>query len=105
MTFGLYQGYKLGSAGNDAYVRALNGLLLPRMLARLETQIQSSMGNSDFLYEALKVYLILGRRGPLDHDLVMQWLNADLLAAYPGEDDVGIRDALESHADALLKQP
>ena len=36
LTFGLYQGGKLGSAAQDAYVRALNGLLLPRLIARLE---------------------------------------------------------------------
>ncbi|HEX4173531.1 MAG TPA: type VI secretion system membrane subunit TssM [Acetobacteraceae bacterium] len=105
LTFGLYQGYKLGSAANDAYVRALNGLLLPRMLARVETQMQSGMGNPDFLYQALKVYLILGRRGPLERDLVMQWFSADLLGAYPSEDDAAIRDALGVHADAMLRQP
>ena len=59
--FGLYQGYKLGSQSIAAYERALNNLLLPRLLARLETQMQGNLGNTDFLYQALKVYLILGR--------------------------------------------
>ena len=86
LTFGLYQGYKLGSAASDAYIRALNGLLLPRMLARIEMQMLPRMQNPDFLYQALKVYLILGRRGPLDRELVMQWFSADLLATYPTED-------------------
>jgi type VI secretion system protein ImpL len=105
LTFGLYQGEKLGTAANDAYIRALNGMLLPRMLARLETQIQRRLQNADFLYQALKVYLILGRRGPLDRDLVMQWFEADLLATYPGEDGGALRGALAAHADAMLHQP
>ncbi len=72
LTFGLYQGGKLGTAAQDAYTRALNGLLLPRLIARLEVQIASRMNNPDFLYQALKVYLILGRLGPLDRELVTQ---------------------------------
>jgi type VI secretion system protein ImpL len=105
LTFGLYQGDKLGTAANDAYVRALNGMLLPRMLARIEAQMLRRMQNPDFLYQALKVYLILGRRGPLDRELVMQWFDADLLATYPGEDGGAVRDALAAHADAMLRQP
>ncbi len=68
--FGLYQGDKLSAQANDAYNRALNALLLPRLLSRLETQMQANLGNTDFLYQALKVYLILGRQGPLDPGLV-----------------------------------
>jgi type VI secretion system protein ImpL len=105
LSFGLYQGYKLGSAANDAYVRALNGLLLPRMLARIEKQMLPQRQNPDFLYQALKVYLILGRRGPLDRELVMQWFSADLLATYPSEDQSTMREALAAHADAMLQQP
>ncbi len=105
LTFGLYQGGKLGAATGEAYVRALNGLLLPRMLVRIEQQMQSRMQNPDFLYQALKVYLILGRRGPLDRELVMQWFTADLLATYASEDDAPIRNALQAHADAMLRQP
>jgi type VI secretion system protein ImpL len=105
LTFGLYQGGKLGAAANDGYVRALNGLLLPRMLARIERQMLGRLQNADFLYQALKVYLILGRRGPLDRELVMQWFNADLLASYPSEDETALREALAAHADAMLRQP
>ncbi|MBV8913942.1 MAG: type VI secretion system membrane subunit TssM, partial [Acetobacteraceae bacterium] len=83
LTFGLYQGAKLGIAATDAYTNALNRLLLPRLLSRVETRLQANMNNLDFLYQTLKVYLILGRQGPLDKDLVTQWIGADLLASYP----------------------
>lgn len=105
LTFGLYQGDKLGMAATDGYVRALNGLLLPRMIARAEMQMASKMSNPDFLYQILKVYLILGRKGPLDRELIMQWFTADLLASYRGEDETPLREALANHADAMLQQP
>ncbi len=105
LTFGLYQGDKLGTAATDAYVRALNGLLLPRLIARLETELSAQMANPDMLYPLLKVYLILGRQGPLDRDLVMQWLSRHLIETFPGEEDTALREALTSHADAMLNQP
>ena len=42
---------------------------------------QANMDKPDFLYQALKVYLILGRQGPLDHDQVMAWLITDFNAS------------------------
>ena len=97
LTFGLYQGYKLGAAAQDSYDRALNGLLLPRLLVLLENQMQANLGKPEFLYEALKVYLILGRHGPMDADLVKQWLGAAIALRYPGEDAAPVREALNEH--------
>jgi type VI secretion system protein ImpL len=105
LTFGLYQGNKLTSASIDAYYRALNAYLLPRLLARLEGQLQSHLDKPDFLYEALKVYLILGRQGPLDADLVQHWVEVDLANAYPGDDNQEGRDQLTAHVAALLERP
>jgi type VI secretion system protein ImpL len=105
LTFGLYQGTKLGSAGTDTYLRALNGLLLPRMLSRVETQMWANMDKPEVLYQLLKVYLVLGRQGPLDRDLVMQWFAAYLNVAYPGEDGQAMREALLGHAEAMLADP
>ena len=105
LTFGLYQGSKLSQAGQDAYLTALNHILLPRLLSRVEAQMAARMSNLDFLYQTLKVYLVLGRQGPLDKELVSQWVAADVLAAYPGEDDAATRDSLMGHVEALLQQP
>ena len=104
LTFGLYQGQKITAAALESYHRALNGLLLPRLLARLEGQMQANLARPDFLYEALKVYLILGRQGPIDHDQVMAWLITDFNASF-SDDDAEARDELLAHADALLQQP
>jgi type VI secretion system protein ImpL len=105
LSFGLYQGAKLHAAASDAYDRALNGLLLPRLLVRLEAQLRTHQQQPDFLYEALKVYLILGRQGPMDAALVQQWLNADFAASFPGDDNAGTRAALARHLQALLRAP
>lgn len=105
LTFGLYQGTKLSAAAQEAYVTALNRILLPRLLSRVEVQLVAGLGNVDFLYQTLKVYLILGRQGPLDRELVMQWIQADLLATYRGEEEAATRDAILGHVDALLRQP
>ncbi len=103
--FGLSQGRKLGTQAANAYNRALNALLLPRLLARLEVQMQANMANADFLYQALKVYLILGRQGPVDALLVTAWMTADIAAAYPGDAQAAAREALAGHVAALIERP
>lgn len=105
LTFGLYQGSKLSRAAQDAYVNALNRILLPRIMTRVEAQLAAHMNNLDFLYQTLKAYLVLGRKGPLDRELVSQWVQADLLAAFPSEDETPTRDALAGHVAAMLAQP
>jgi len=105
LTFGLYQGYKLGAAAQDGYTRALNGLLLPRLLVMLEDQMQANLDKPEVLYQALKVYLILGRQGPMDLNLVKQWLDLGISLRYPGEDAAPVREALGQHIAAMLDNP
>ena len=104
LTFGLYQGAKLGIAATEAYVNALNRLLLPRIMARLEIRMAAAMNDSDLLYQTLKAYLMLDRRGPLDKDLVKQFVQADLMASYPGPEQAPLRDSVMVHVDAMLEQ-
>ena len=105
LQFGLYQGDKLGSQATTAYRQALGRLLLPRMLFRLEGQLQDHQNQPDFLYEALKVYLMLGQQGKLDKQLVKTWMDLDWRGQFPGpENEAGI-EALEGHLDALLEKP
>jgi type VI secretion system protein ImpL len=104
-TFGLYQGRKLGAQEIELYRRALNGLFLPRLLLRLEDQLRANMNNPEFLYGGLKVYLMLGGQGPLDRDLVKQWMALDWANQFPGDANQAGRAALAAHLDALLEQP
>ncbi|GGF11156.1 hypothetical protein GCM10011611_15990 [Aliidongia dinghuensis] len=103
--FGLYQGDKIGSQEIDAYHRALGGLLLPRLLLRLESQLNANQAKPDFLYEGLKVYLMLGRQGPLDKALVKHWMALDWSVQFPGDENDPLRKDLDGHLDALLKAP
>jgi type VI secretion system protein ImpL len=105
MDFGLYQGAKLHSQEIAAYRRALNIIFLPRLLSRLQQQLVANMGSADFLYEGLKVYLMLGGQHPVDPALVTQWMKSEWESAYHGVSQATTRDALLHHLDTLLEGP
>lgn len=100
--FGLSQEEMLTAGAESAYRRALDRVLLPRLLARLETQIRQGIQRPDFLYEAVRVYLMLGKQGPLDRALVREWFALDWQQAFPGAVNQPGRDALTRHLDALM---
>ncbi|MDO9708752.1 type VI secretion system membrane subunit TssM [Paracraurococcus lichenis] len=102
---GLSQDGKLAEAGRLAYRRALQRGLLPRLLWRLEAQMRGGFNRPDFLYEATRIYLMLGSAGPLDRDLVRQWMALDWAAGYPGATAASLRERLGVHLAALLDQP
>ena len=60
-TFGLSQRDRLQSASENAYRIALERMFRSRLIFRLEEQLEANRTNPGFLYEALKVYLMLGR--------------------------------------------
>lgn len=103
LELGLFQGDKLGSQAVFAYKRGLNSLLLPRLLYRLEDQIRANIDRPEYIYEALKVYLMLGNQGPLDPVLVNQWLALDWATVYPGDANGAMRQQLSNHLGALLE--
>ncbi len=105
VTYGLYQGEVIGTQAAQTYRTALNQRFLPRLLLRLEEQISTNMNNPDLLYEALKIYLMLGLQGPMNVDLVKEWMLIDWELFYPGARLVEMRDDLEDHLNALLSQP
>ncbi len=105
VTWGLYQGEIIANQAGQTYRAALNQHMLPRMILRLEDQIQGSLQNPDLLYEALKIYLMLGLQGPMDADLVKQWMQIDWELSYPGEDRAQLRADLMFHLEAMLNQP
>jgi len=103
--FGLYQGDKVYETARDAYIRTLNTLLAPPLVFRLEAQLRENRKNVDFLYEALKVYLMLTGRGPMNPDLVRTWMAYDWEAMFPGPLGEPKRAILAAHLDALLSAP
>ncbi|MGQ0565404.1 MAG: type VI secretion system membrane subunit TssM [Gemmobacter sp.] len=103
--WGLYQGDSMGSSAAQAYRAGLNQHLLPRLLLRLENQMQSTMNQPELLYEALKVYLMLGQQGPLNADLVREWMALDWAVSFPGPANDQVRAELTLHLEAMLSQP
>ncbi|MGH7044480.1 MAG: type VI secretion system membrane subunit TssM, partial [Acetobacteraceae bacterium] len=104
-TFGLNQGQQLHIAADAAYTQGLDGLLLPRLLSRLESQMQAHLDKPSFLYQALEVYLILGRQGPLNRTLVTHWMDADFSVSFPGPDQAAEREELTEGVRAMLHAP
>jgi type VI secretion system protein ImpL len=102
---GVDQSDTLGAAARTLYRHALQRALLPRLQWRLESQIRGNLNQLDFLYEATRVYLMLGGAGPLDPGLVRDWMALDWEAAYPGPALAPARQALRLHLDALLAEP
>lgn len=102
---GLSQWAKLKEGSRLAYERALQRVFLPRLVWRLEQQMHARFGDPGFVYEATRVYLMLGGAGPLDADVVRTWMTADWRARYPGDLNADMRGHLRQHLDALLSAP
>jgi type VI secretion system protein ImpL len=102
MKFGLYQGAPLHSEAVAAYQRGLNRLLLPRLVARLQKQLAANLKKPEFLYDGLRIYLMLGGRHPVDRKIVKEWMTLDWQSLLPGPEHAAARAALLTHLDALL---
>ncbi len=107
-TFGLAQRPRLKAAAATSYRAALERYLRPRLLFRLEEVIDRARAENvrsdrSNLYEALKVYLMLGRQGPMEKGFVVDWFRQDWARdLYPGPEKDGMRKALEEHLAALI---
>ena len=103
MRFGLFQSSHAAQAV-EAYRSGLRRIMLPRLLLRLEQYMAGHGGDPLSLYQALKVYLMLGGQGPMDVGTVKSWVAADWAnEAYPGADRAPERAQLEKHLSALLE--
>jgi type VI secretion system protein ImpL len=103
--FGLSQTDKLEAIERSIYHRSLERILLPRLVWRLEQQMRGQIDNPDFLYQATRIYLMLGGAGPLDPALVRDWMTLDWQARFPGVLNAQMREHLAVHLDALLAEP
>ena len=104
--FGLSQRGRVLSAAEEAYRRALERTLRPRLILRMEEQIEARIDDPAFVYEALKVYLMLGGdpRAKAEDDLIVSWMRRDWEQnLYPGPQNRQGRDGLEGHLRAMLE--
>ncbi|NYE60058.1 type VI secretion system protein ImpL [Duganella sp. 1224] len=99
----LYQGAKLGDGAIAAYQRLLRSTLLPRIVASMEDALRrGDANNQDFLYETLRVYLMLGDHRHLDAASVQAWVEFDWRGGLP-EATEAQRQQLLAHTAALLE--
>ena len=102
---GLSQAGKISQSHLLSYRHALQRILLPRLVWRVEQQIRMHFDDPDFLYQAVRVYLMLGSQGPLDPSLVRSWIQADWAQRFPGALNAALRQDLAVHLDALMADP
>jgi type VI secretion system protein ImpL len=103
-TFGLSQFERLQSSSESAYRIGLERLFRPRLLYRLEEVLDEHRNDPGYIYEALKVYLMLGAQQPIDRDLVLSWERQDWAEnLHPGPTQADGRKALEQHLLALIE--
>ena len=101
--FGLSQHPRLLSVSNAAYHTALERMFRPRLLYRLEEQLNARLREPAFVYEALKVYLMLGGQHPPDRGLIKSWMQRDWVDnLYPGATNAEGRRLLEEHLAAMF---
>ena len=103
LTFGLYQGDKLGDASISLYRRLLKDVFLSRLMFRIEKQLQSNTNNTDYLYEALKVYLMLASSEHYDASAIAAWYSLDWKYNLSLEVTTKQRESLNQHLAALFE--
>lgn len=102
ISFGLDQENKIAGRQRDAYQRALNALLLPRVLVQLQKEIGEAK-DVPHTFNALKLYAMLGGMGTMDPDFVTLEAEDMFTALYPGDGRAAARQALITHASTMAK--
>ncbi|GHC69548.1 type VI secretion system membrane subunit TssM [Limoniibacter endophyticus] len=105
--FGLDQGEKIAGRQREAYQRALNALLLPRVLVQLQGDIEherdAETPDVARTFNTLKLYGMLGGLGPVDRDFVAVQAQDMFERLFPGEGRRAARNALVAHVEALAR--
>lgn len=100
---GLYQGDMLEAEAASVYRKLLVAVFAPRLMTRIEEQLHSG-GNSDFLYEGLKAYLMLADSEHYDPDFIKAWITLDWDRTLARDLPPDQRLALTGHLQALFEK-
>ena len=101
--YGLYQGKKVASAADAAYLRLLEDGLLPAIAKRVEADLQQApVDNLVYSYEALKAYLMLYDEKHYDSAALKQWVSLSLQRALPPGTPKSTFEDLDGHLSKLL---
>src|SRR5690606_18854358 len=103
MRMGLYQGGAVGTQLQDAYLRELNGALLPGLAAQFRRGLAQSAEDLQALYYYLNGYLMLGQPEHADAAELEALAGIEWRRLFPG--DPVLQSALAGHFSALVAQP
>lgn len=100
---GLYQGEKSRPVVVDAYRKALQEQLLPRVAQMLEGHIRDNLNNREHLLNGLRAYLMLNLHERRDAPWLKDRLARDWSVRYAA--DTALQDGLNAHLERLLALP
>lgn len=84
------------------YQQMLNNHLRSELMVSLEEQILANLTTPQFLYDPLKIYMMLAELAPLDRALIQSWVEVDLRMRFPGVVDAEFREYALLHLDTML---
>lgn len=103
--YGLFQGEKVETASALAYSRMLDNGLLPFVAKRLEAQLQRPpVDNLEYLYEALKAYLMLQQSERYAPEFLRQWMGSDFKRFVLPDADPKTSASIDQHLAALFSK-
>ncbi|OED39509.1 hypothetical protein AB833_15180 [Chromatiales bacterium (ex Bugula neritina AB1)] len=101
---GLYQGEKIGRRASTKYDELLIDGLLARLMVRLEHQIHAEANNSEFLFEALKTYQMIGSKAHYNADDIIGWFKFDFDQNLPSTTSRKQLSDLIGHTENLFQE-
>jgi type VI secretion system protein ImpL len=102
-TLGLSQRERLQVSAEQAYHIGLERLFRPRLMFRLEEALDANKTNPGYIYDALKVYLMIAGVERADRDLITTWMRNDWTDnLYPGASNAEGRKSLEDQLTAMF---
>jgi type VI secretion system protein ImpL len=102
-TLGLSQRERLQVSSDQIYHVALEHLFRPRLMFRLEKVLEDNRSDPGYIYDALKVYMMISGEAKADRDLVVGWMRNDWTEKlYPGAARADGRKALEDALKDML---
>lgn len=103
MGFGLYQGHTVSGQVQAAYIRELNGLLLPGLASQFQMGMTENAADPQKLYYFLKGYLMLAEPRHMNTDELMTLGNIEWEQLFPNVPV--IQKALSKNLQALVGMP
>lgn len=100
--FGFFHNGALAQAAEGAYGRLLQYRFADIFRASMESEIDSNLGNLEYLYESLKTYLMVSNREHFQQEQVAAWFDFMLARQIPGEVNRPSRENLDDHLGQYL---